>query len=125
MFSGDEKVWIILESGKTESPEALRKRFLKNFQIKGRKSQNYKSHHFQRVINQFKKNEGKPPRISGRPVAARTPEAKAAVKESIQTDPKASIRSTARQLNFSKTTTHKILKNDLKLKPTNLTGHNS
>ena len=28
MFSGDEKVWI-LESGKTGSPEALRRRFLK------------------------------------------------------------------------------------------------
>ena len=29
MFSGDQKVWFILESGKTGSPQALRRRFLK------------------------------------------------------------------------------------------------
>ena len=79
---------IILESGKTGSPEALRRRFLKKIQIKGRKFRNYKSYPFQRVIDQYKKNEGKPPRIPGRPVVARTPEAKAAVKESIQSTEK-------------------------------------
>ena len=36
------------------------------------------------MIAQYKKNEGKPPRIPERPVIARTPDSKTAVKESIQ-----------------------------------------
>ena len=40
------------------------------------------------MIDQYKKNEGKPPWISGSTVVARTSGAKAAVKESIQSTEK-------------------------------------
>ena len=114
MFSGDQKVLDHISEWKDWVKEVLdwiTGRFLKKFQIKERKSQNYESRHFQLVIDQYKKKEGKPPRMPERPVAAKPPEAKVAVKESIQAYLKASIRSTAGQLNFSKMTTHKILKN--------------
>ena len=91
---------------------------MKQYSIKGRDTKKYLSHFFTRVIKQFKKNGGHiTVKKCGKSATESTPEAQALVKEKFLAEPQISIRYAARALDFSKTTLHRIVKTDLKMKP--------
>lgn len=117
MFTEEQRVWIILESGKNSSPTALRRSFLKEFKITGRKSTKCLPLDFTRVIEQFKISGTVTPIRHGKTAPKRTAEAKALVTDTILEDPQTSLRKLARKLDFSLSTTYRIIRQDVKMKP--------
>ena len=103
--------------GENQSPASLRREFLVKFSIKGRRAKNYHSHHFIRVIEQFKKQGIMKGSIPGRPMSKRTPESKVQVKNELKKNPKQSICEIATKLNLKMITTSNIIKKDLNIKP--------
>lgn len=118
MFTSEQKTWIILEYGKTTSPTALKRKFVRRFHISGREKTKYQPHLFIRVVENFQRNNNiSPVQHNGRKISRITPEAKQLVKGEIQQHPTDSIRQIARRLDFGVFTTHQILTKHLKMKP--------
>ena len=117
MFSSEQKTWIVLEYGKTSCPTALKRKFVLHFNIKGREKNKYQPHLFLRVVESFKRNGISKKKSKGPKISKATPEAQQLVTEVIQQHPTNSIRQIAKRLDFTTSTTHKILRKQLKMKP--------
>ena len=117
MFTDKQKTWIVFQYGSDQSPASLRRKFLLEYGIKGRRAQCYQSHLFTRVVENFKEKGIGKGKKSGRPISKRTPEAKLLVVNELKENPMQSVRKIARKLNFETSTTYNIIKHELKFKP--------
>lgn len=113
MFTSEQKTWIVFEYGRNPSPTALKRKFLLNFNIQGREKTKYQPHLFIRVVETFKKNGISKEKSKGAKISKATPEAQQLVSEEIQEQPDSSIRQIAKRLDFTTSTTHKILRKQL------------
>ena len=114
-FSEDQRIWIIEQYAANRSPTVVMREFMRKYGVTGRKTKSYSAKDFQRVFIHFQQN-GTVKRApgSGR---KQIPSAKLLVQSEIQDNPVSSVRQVSRKVGVSKTTVHRKLKFDLKLKP--------
>lgn len=114
-FTSEQEKLIILLFGRFESPSVVRREFLKDQNIVGRPSQEFKPADFTGILRKFKKNG-----ISARRKTREKPQNQeiiADVQEIFNAMPSTSLRQAARQTSVSKSTIHRVLTQDLQMKP--------
>ena len=117
MFSREQCTWITLEYAKNSSPTKVKRKFVRKYNICGRQKSKYCPHHFTRVFERFKSRGIAPALYLGSQISKATPQANQLISQEIQENSTSSIRQIARKLDFSKATTRKILRKELKVKP--------
>lgn len=117
MFTEEQRKWIVLEYGKNPHQISLKRKFCKKYEIKGRNKKPYYPHLFMRIVNEFKNKGIAKSKRSGCPPSRKSPEAQQLIQREVDENPMKSIRQIAKKLDFGKTTTNEILRDQLKLKP--------
>ena len=126
MLTNEEKIKILEFWYETHSYVLVRRKFIIEFGLVGRKKATAPSDSvIKLVVENFKKNASVQPQRKGinSKNHVRTPEKIEEVRESVTKSPGASLRRRSLKLGIPKTTTARILKDDLKMFPYRITTH--
>ena len=126
MLTNEEKIKILEFWYETHSYVLVRRKFIIEFGLVGRKKATAPSDSvIKLVVENFKKNGSVQPQRKGinSKNHVRTPEKIEEVRESVTKSPGASLRRRSLKLGIPKTTTARILKDDLKMFPYRITTH--
>lgn len=113
-FSCEEEKWIILNGN--DSPTRVMRKFCKVFNVPRNRQSKLSAKMFTRVIEKFKKTFGKAEPRYSRAAPVRSGN-KDVVKSHFEMNPKSSIRDAACALEVSKSSVHRIIREDLKFYP--------
>ena len=123
IFTNEHTIWIVFVHGKEKSPASLRIKFLIKYGIKGRKATLHQAYLFTRVVKnaqspeQLKKKGISKGKIPGSPSSEKTQEAKVLIENEIKENSRQSIQNIARKLNSKESTTYRIMRKLLQMKP--------
>ena len=118
MFTEDQKIWILTEGVKLISPVKIKREFIKKYNITPNDSMKLQGHQFTRVISTFKvTGTVKKGNSTGRKKSAITEENVTVLTNHMEKNRTDSIRSVSRKLDFSKSSTQRMLKNNFNMKP--------
>jgi hypothetical protein len=116
MFTEYQRKWIVTEFAATRSPTDVKRKFCIKYAIVGRAKNTYQPNHFSKIFNHFQEH-GTVKRIKGKGRPCKPPTAAVLVQEEVRKNPATSIRRISRDLSIPISTTYKIMRSDLHLKP--------